>query len=132
GTGRAVQCGLDQVTASSGTVLVTYGDVPLLDPATLRDLVASHEEAGAAVTVLTARAPDPTGYGRILRSDDGAEVLGIVEHKDADADQRAVDEINSGIYAFDLEVLRDALGRVDTDNAQGEMYLTDVLSIARG
>ena len=131
GTGRAVQCGLEQVVATEGTVLVTYGDVPLLDPATLRGLVAAHEAAAAAVTVLSARVPDPTGYGRILRSEDGSEVLGIVEHKDADESQRAIDEINSGIYAFDLAVLRDALSRIGTDNAQGEMYLTDVLSIAR-
>lgn len=131
GTGRAVQCGLEQVTAGEGTVLVTYGDVPLLDPATLRELVAAHEAEGAAVTVLSARVPDPAGYGRILRSEDGSEVLGIVEHKDATDEQRAIDEINSGIYAFDLAVLRDALGRITTDNAQGEMYLTDVLSIAR-
>lgn len=131
GTGRAVQCGLEQVDATSGTVLVTYGDVPLLDAATLRELTAAHEESGAAVTVLTARIPDPTGYGRILRSADGSEVLGIVEHKDATAEQRKIDEVNSGIYAFDLAVLRDALGRIGTDNAQGEMYLTDVLAIAR-
>ena len=131
GTGRAVQCGLEQVAAGEGTVLVTYGDVPLLDPATLRELVAAHEAEGAAVTVLSARVPDPAGYGRILRSEDGSEVLGIVEHKDATDEQRAIDEINSGIYAFDLAVLRDALGRITTDNAQGEMYLTDVLSIAR-
>src|SRR5699024_8952018 len=120
GTGRAVQCGLEQVTAAEGTVLVTYGDVPLLDPATLRELVAAHEGAGAAATVLSARVPDPTGYGRILRSQDGTEA------------QRGIDEITSGIYACDLAVLRDALGRIGTDNAQGEMYLTDVLSIARG
>lgn len=131
GTGRAVQCGLGKVTATEGTVLVTYGDVPLLDPATLRGLVAAHEEAAAAVTVLTATVPDPTGYGRILRSEDGAEVLGIVEHKDATDTQREIVEINSGIYAFDLAVLRDALDRITTTNAQGEMYLTDVLSIAR-
>lgn len=131
GTGRAVQCGLEQVTATAGTVLVTYGDVPLLDAETLRELTAAHEESGAAVTVLTARIPDPTGYGRILRSSDGTEVLGIVEHKDATAEQREIDEVNSGIYAFDLAVLRDALGRIGTDNAQGEMYLTDVLAIAR-
>lgn len=133
GTGRAVQCGLEHVTAVEGTVLVTYGDVPLLDTATLSGLVAEHEGAGNAVTVLTARIPDPTGYGRILRGGDGtdAEVLGIIEHKDATEDQRAIDEVNSGIYAFDLAVLRSALDRITTDNAQGEMYLTDVLAIAR-
>lgn len=131
GTGRAVQCGLEQVTASGGTVLVTYGDVPLLDADTLRSLVAEHESTGSAVTVLTARLADATGYGRIVRSEDGNEVLGIVEHKDATEEQRAIDEVNSGIYAFDLDVLRSALGRITTDNAQGEMYLTDVLAIAR-
>lgn len=132
GTGRAVQCGLSQVTATSGTILVTYGDVPLLDSATLGRLVAEHEAASAAVTVLTARIADPTGYGRIIRSEDGQSVLGIVEHKDATEEQRAITEVNSGIYAFDATVLRSALERVTTDNAQGEMYLTDVLAIARG
>lgn len=131
GTGRAVQCGLSEVSATSGTILVTYGDVPLLDSGTLNRLVAEHEEAAAAVTVLTARIADPTGYGRIIRSADGESVLGIVEHKDATEEQRVITEVNSGIYAFDAAVLRSALERVTTDNAQGEMYLTDVLAIAR-
>ncbi|GAB2531553.1 bifunctional UDP-N-acetylglucosamine diphosphorylase/glucosamine-1-phosphate N-acetyltransferase GlmU [Brachybacterium huguangmaarense] len=131
GTGRAVRCGLESVTAQEGTVVVTYGDVPLLDAETLARLVADHEERGSAVTVLTARVGDPTGYGRIVRDASGAEVLGIVEHKDASDEQRRIDEVNSGIYAFDIAVLRDALTRIGTDNAQGEMYLTDVLAIAR-
>jgi bifunctional UDP-N-acetylglucosamine pyrophosphorylase/glucosamine-1-phosphate N-acetyltransferase len=130
GTGRAVQCGLAVLPDEPGTVVVTYGDVPLLAPDTLHDLVEAHERDGCAVTVLTAVADDPTGYGRVIRDADGA-VTAIVEHKDADDEQRAVPEINSGIYAFDAQVLRSALGRVSTDNAQGEMYLTDVLSIAR-
>lgn len=138
GTGRAVQCGLAALPAAAGapgggvdgTVVVTYGDVPLLAADTLRQLVAAHESAGAAVTVLTAVVDDPTGYGRVVR-DAAGEVAGIVEHKDADEAQRAVREINSGIYAFDGRVLHDALARVGTDNAQGEMYLTDVLAIAR-
>jgi len=130
GTGRAVRCGLDALPADPvGTVVVTYGDVPLLSGALLAELVAAHELAGAAVTVLTATVPDPTGYGRVLRDADG-RVTGIVEHRDASAAQRAVHEINSGIYAFDAKVLADALGRVRTDNAQGEVYLTDVLSVA--
>ncbi len=137
GTGRAVQCGLDALAAaragdrrSSGTVLVTYGDVPMLTGATLADLVAAHEDGGHAVTVITADVADPTGYGRVLR-DDAGHVAGIVEHKDADEAQRAITEINSGLYAFDAAVLVDALGRVGRDNAQGEMYLTDVLRLAR-
>ena len=130
GTGRAVQCGLSVLPELSGTVVVTYGDVPLLATETLTELVDAHERGGRAVTILTAVVDDPTGYGRVLRDGTGA-VTAIVEQKDADADQRAVREINSGIYAFDAAVLRSALGRVSTDNAQGEMYLTDVLAIAR-
>ncbi len=131
GTGRAVQCGLEQLTAETGTVLVTYGDVPLLESSTLDALVEAHEEQGASVSILTARIPDPTGYGRIVRSADGTQVEAIVEHKDASEEQRRIDEINSGICAFDLAFLREALTQVGTDNAQGEMYLTDVPGIAR-
>ena len=80
--------------------------------------------------MLTARVPDPTGYGRIIAGEDGT-VAGIVEHKDATPEQRQIDEINAGIYAFDAATLRDGLSRITTDNAQGELYLTDVLAIAR-
>jgi bifunctional UDP-N-acetylglucosamine pyrophosphorylase/glucosamine-1-phosphate N-acetyltransferase len=136
GTGRAVQCGLDVLTDArggeplSGTVLVTYGDVPMLTGDTLAALVDAHETGGHAATVITADVADPTGYGRVLRDAD-RHVTGVVEHKDADEAQRAVTEINSGLYAFDAAVLVDALGRVGRDNAQGEMYLTDVLRLAR-
>ncbi len=132
GTGRAVACGLAVLPPHlTGTVVVTYGDVPLLTGATLAELLAHHAATGAAVTVLTADVADPTGYGRVLRDESGS-VVGIVEHKDADGAQRLVREVNSGIYAFDAAVLVDALGRITPDNAQGEMYLTDVLAIARG
>lgn len=132
GTGRAVRCGLDVLPRDlSGTVVVTYGDVPLLETSTLAALVAAHRDAGNAVTVVTAEVDDPTGYGRVVRDADGA-VTEIVEHKDATPDQLAVREINSGIYAFDAAVLADALRRVRRDNAQGEVYLTDVLGIVRG
>ncbi len=130
GTGRAVQCGLAALPELDGTVVVTYGDVPLLRDDTLAALVAAHEESASAVTVLTAVVDDPTGYGRVLRDADG-QVAGIVEQKDADAEQLAVREINSGIYAFDARTLSAALSRVTTDNVQGEMYLTDVLAIVR-
>jgi bifunctional UDP-N-acetylglucosamine pyrophosphorylase/glucosamine-1-phosphate N-acetyltransferase len=130
GTGRAVQVALDALPDLAGTVLVTYGDVPLLGAEALTDVLADHERSGAAVTVVTAYVDDATGYGRVVRGVDGS-VERIVEHKDADADLRAVREINSGIYAFDGEVLRSALGRVTRDNAQGEMYLTDVVALAR-
>ncbi len=132
GTGRAVECGLDRLPGDlTGTILVTYGDVPLLAADTLIELVSEHEESGSAVSVITAELADPTGYGRVLRDGDGA-VAGIVEQKDATPDQLAITEINSGIYAFDAATLRSALARVGTDNAQGEKYLTDVLAIARG
>jgi len=131
GTGRATECGLDVLPADlEGTVLVTYGDVPLLTASTLVALHAAHTAAGSAVTVLTSVLADPTGYGRIVRDADGA-VAAIIEQKDATPQQGAITEVNSGIYAFDATVLRAALAEVTTDNAQGERYLTDVVAIAR-
>lgn len=131
GTGHAVSCALAELPEGlTGTVVVSYGDVPLLDTETLEALRAEHAKAGNAVTVLTAEVADPTGYGRIVRGADGS-VSAIVEHKDATPDQRAITEINSGVYAFDAAVLIDGLSRLSTDNAQGELYLTDVLGIAR-
>ncbi|WP_425572073.1 bifunctional UDP-N-acetylglucosamine diphosphorylase/glucosamine-1-phosphate N-acetyltransferase GlmU [Pedococcus ginsenosidimutans] len=130
GTGRATECALAVLPELEGTVLVTYGDVPLLAGETLLALLDEHARSDSAVTVITAHLADPTGYGRILRDEDGT-VAGIVEQKDASDEQRAITEINSGIYAFDAAVLRTALAQVGTDNAQGEKYLTDVLAIAR-
>lgn len=133
GTGHAVQCALDDVTLADfeGTVLVTTSDVPLLDAATLTALLDEHNrKPRAAVTVLTSTADNPHGYGRIVRNSDG-EVLRIVEEKDATADERRITEVNSGVYAFDAATLRHALTQLDTDNAQGELYLTDVIGIAR-
>ncbi|WP_431680080.1 bifunctional UDP-N-acetylglucosamine diphosphorylase/glucosamine-1-phosphate N-acetyltransferase GlmU [Kitasatospora sp. KL5] len=134
GTGHAVRTALEALTADGtvldGTVLVTTGDAPLLTGATLRALADAHTEQGNGVTVLTAVVPDADGYGRILRDDHGA-VAAIVEHKDATAEQRAVSEINSGVFAFDAKLLAEALGRLTTDNVQGEEYLTDTLEILR-
>ncbi|MEZ5084911.1 MAG: bifunctional UDP-N-acetylglucosamine diphosphorylase/glucosamine-1-phosphate N-acetyltransferase GlmU [Tessaracoccus sp.] len=128
GTGHAVQCGLHGLDDLTGDVVVTYADVPMLSGDTLRRLVAVHRARGNVVTVLTAEVEDATGYGRVLR--DGEKVTGIVEHKDATDEQRAVREINSGIYVFDAHLLREGLAQLSTDNAQGEMYLTDVLHYA--
>lgn len=133
GTGRAVEVGLlglDESARVEGTVLVTYGDVPLLRAETLRELIAEHEANRNAVTVLTTHIQNPGSYGRIVRSASG-EVTAIVEAKDATDQQLKITEINSGIYAFDAGVLRNSLTAVTTDNAQGEKYITDVLSIAR-
>jgi bifunctional UDP-N-acetylglucosamine pyrophosphorylase/glucosamine-1-phosphate N-acetyltransferase len=131
GTGRATECALDALPEGiEGTVLVTCGDVPLLATQTLRGLLEAHIASGSAATVITATLPNPSGYGRILRAADGS-VAGIVEQKDATEAQRAITEINSGLYAFDVAVLRAALSQVGTDNVQGEKYLTDVLGIVR-
>ena len=131
GTGHAVSCGLRALpTGLGGTLLVSYGDVPMLDTSTLRALQAEHADAGNAVTLLTAEIDDPRGYGRVLRDDKGG-VTAIVEQADASLDELAVTEVNSGVYAFDLDVLRDALAGLGTDNAHGELYLTDVVAIAR-
>lgn len=131
GTGRAVECGLAALPAElSGTIVVTYGDVPLLTSETLREVLAAHERASVAVTVVTSHIPDPTGYGRIVRDADGS-VARIVEQKDATDDERAITEVNSGIYAFEATLLTQALAGLGTDNAQGEKYLTDVVGIAR-
>jgi bifunctional UDP-N-acetylglucosamine pyrophosphorylase/glucosamine-1-phosphate N-acetyltransferase len=131
GTGRATECALDALPAElEGTVLVTCADVPLLTAETLCELVEAHAASGSAATVISATLPNPFGYGRILRAADGS-VAGIIEQKDATDAQREITEINSGLYAFDAVALRSALTQVGTDNAQGEKYLTDVLSIIR-
>ena len=150
GTGRAVQCALSVLDAAAqaattvdaapagqlpgpitGAVVVVAADVPLLDGATLGELLAAHTATGNAVTVLTTVVQDPTGYGRIVREPGTGDLLAVVEEKDADTDQRALTEINSSVYVFDAGALRTALGRLGRDNAQGEMYLTDVLALAR-
>ncbi|MFG3497865.1 bifunctional UDP-N-acetylglucosamine diphosphorylase/glucosamine-1-phosphate N-acetyltransferase GlmU [Streptomyces sp. NPDC047928] len=133
GTGHAVRMALEELgpDALAGTVVVVCGDTPLLSGGTLEALAATHAADGNAVTVLTAEVPDATGYGRIVRDAATGAVTAIVEHKDATDEQRAIGEINSGVFAFDGRLLADALGKVRTDNSQGEEYLTDVLGILR-
>ncbi|MFF5446948.1 bifunctional UDP-N-acetylglucosamine diphosphorylase/glucosamine-1-phosphate N-acetyltransferase GlmU [Streptomyces sp. NPDC012888] len=132
GTGHAVRMALEELGGTvDGTVVVVCGDTPLLTGHTLAKLVATHAADGNAVTVLTAEVPDSTGYGRIVRDAESGAVKAIVEHKDATDAQRAIREINSGVFAFDGALLADALGKVRTDNSQGEEYLTDVLGILR-
>jgi bifunctional UDP-N-acetylglucosamine pyrophosphorylase / glucosamine-1-phosphate N-acetyltransferase len=131
GTGHAVDCGLSALPADfAGTVVVTSGDVPLMDADTLAELITTHGAETAAATVMTTTLPDPTGYGRILRTQD-REVIGIVEEVDATRSQQAICEVNAGVYAFDIDVLRSALRRLRPHNAQQELYLTDVISIIR-
>ena len=128
GTGHATRVALEAAPDVDGTVLLLPGDTPLLRAETLRRLVEDHQSSGAVATLLTAVVSDPTGYGRVLRRSDGA-VLAIVEHRDATEEQRAVDEVNTSVYAFESGPLRDALSRLSTANAQGEEYLTDVVGL---
>lgn len=130
GTGHAVQVALGQMAHLDGDVIVTSGDVPMLTGETLAALLGEHRAQQAAVTVLTAEVPDPTGYGRILRDPDGM-VNGIVEHRDADEVQQQITEINSGIYVFDGGALRAALSELAPLNDQGELYLSDVPALVR-
>ena len=127
GTGHAVRVALDALPELSGSVLVVCGDTPLLTSQTLTDLITERESSSCAATVLTARLPEPFGYGRIVR-DEKDSVTGIVEERDASDEQRRIDEVNAGIYAFDATHLRTALAALTPNNSQGEQYLTDVVA----
>jgi bifunctional UDP-N-acetylglucosamine pyrophosphorylase/glucosamine-1-phosphate N-acetyltransferase len=131
GTGHAVLQAEPLIGGEDGTTLVLYADMPLLTDDTVRRLVDTHRRSGAAVTVLSAVVDDPTGYGRIVRDASG-RLAAIVEEKDCSESERAVREINTGVYCFDNRKLFAALRRVTNRNAQGEYYLTDVIGILRG
>ena len=137
GTGRAVQCALEQLSADDsnhaplgGAVLVVASDMPLLDTSTLHDLIDFHDRHGDAATVLTTTLDDPAGYGRIIRDAQG-QVLRIVEQRDANSSELAVHEVNTSVYVFDATVLEHVVSGLDADNAQHEIYLTDALEYAR-
>ncbi|MFO7983880.1 MAG: bifunctional UDP-N-acetylglucosamine diphosphorylase/glucosamine-1-phosphate N-acetyltransferase GlmU [Desulfuromonadales bacterium] len=129
GTGHALLCAESALRDFRGSVLLLCGDVPLIRPQTLSDLLECHRREKAAVTVLTARLDDPHGYGRIVR--DGDEVNRIVEEKDAGEAEKKITEINTGIYVFEAPFVFDALRDIGCDNAQGEYYLTDTIEMAR-
>ncbi|WP_077623897.1 bifunctional UDP-N-acetylglucosamine diphosphorylase/glucosamine-1-phosphate N-acetyltransferase GlmU [Sediminibacillus massiliensis] len=130
GTGHAVLQAEDLLENEEGTTIVVSGDTPLLTHKTLEALLNHHDKEGAKATVLTAEAPDPTGYGRVIRND-ADEVQRIVEQKDASKEELAVKEINTGTYCFDNKSLFETLKQVSNDNAQGEYYLPDVLEILK-
>lgn len=129
GTGHAVAQTETALRDFNGDVLVLCGDAPLLRTATLRRLLDAHRQHRAALTVLTTRLDNPTGYGRVVRNDQG-HVIGIVEERDATPSQKAVCEVNSGVYCLRAAFLFAALSGVGRNNAQGEQYLTDVVGLA--
>ncbi|HJK91379.1 MAG TPA: bifunctional UDP-N-acetylglucosamine diphosphorylase/glucosamine-1-phosphate N-acetyltransferase GlmU [Polyangiaceae bacterium LLY-WYZ-15_(1-7)] len=130
GTGHAVRCAVEaELQEGEGHAVVLYGDCPAIHPETLERLVAAAE--GFPFALITASLANPKGYGRILRNDAG-NVVGIREDKDCSAEERAIREVNPGLYAIELGFLREALGKLDANNAQGELYLTDLAEMAAG
>ncbi len=132
GTGHAVRVAMAALAEHGtprGTVVVLYGDTPLLQGSTVAALVEDHDAAGRAVTLLSGRVADPFGYGRVVRDDAGA-VAAVVEERDATEEERRITEVNSGVYAFDGAFLSDAVHRLTNDNAKQEYYLTDVVGLA--
>ncbi|GAM16385.1 bifunctional UDP-N-acetylglucosamine diphosphorylase/glucosamine-1-phosphate N-acetyltransferase GlmU [Mesobacillus selenatarsenatis] len=130
GTAHAVQQAGDMLADKEGVTIVVCGDTPLIKDGTMEALFKHHEETNAKATILTARAEDPTGYGRIVRNAEGF-VEKIVEHKDASEQERSINEINTGTYCFDNKMLFEAIQNVSNDNVQGEYYLPDVIEILK-
>ncbi|MBA1334634.1 MAG: N-acetylglucosamine-1-phosphate uridyltransferase / Glucosamine-1-phosphate N-acetyltransferase [Firmicutes bacterium] len=126
GTGHAVKVALPALSESCDTVIVLYGDTPLVRPSTIKALIAYHNKGGYGATVLTVKVSNPQGYGRIIR-DAGGHITGIVEERDATPEQKGIEEINSGIYCFDRRCLVEGIQSLRNDNAQGEYYLTDIV-----
>ena len=129
GTGHAVRCAKDFL-GNEGQTMILFGDTPLITAETLKRLREYHTENKNTVTVLSAMVEDPTGYGRIIRDADGNFVKSV-EHKDASEEERASHEINSGMYIFDTRELKEALEKIQPNNAQGEYYLPDTLTIIK-
>ena len=128
GTGHAVMQAADYIRDAQDTVVILNGDTPLIKAETIEKAIGYHKSNGNAVTVITAVFDDASGYGRIVRNEDGS-VRKIVEHKDATEEEKKINEINSGMYVFESAALCNALGKITTNNAQGEYYLTDTLEI---
>ncbi|MCH5138838.1 bifunctional UDP-N-acetylglucosamine diphosphorylase/glucosamine-1-phosphate N-acetyltransferase GlmU [Clostridiaceae bacterium UIB06] len=130
GTGHAVMCAKEFLSGKKGTVAIFTGDAPLITTETVRKLVDFHKNEAYKATILTSIVDSPSGYGRVIREKSG-EVLKIVEHKDCTEDELKVNEINAGMYCFDIENLLKSLDKLDNNNAQGEYYLTDVIGILK-
>jgi UDP-N-acetylglucosamine diphosphorylase/glucosamine-1-phosphate N-acetyltransferase len=128
GTGHAVLCALPQIPEHCDQVIILCGDVPLIQPETIAALVEDHLRARRDVSLLAVEMDNPSGYGRVLL-DDNRQISAIIEEADANADQKRIKLINSGIYCIDKAFLLQALPEIRPDNAQGELYLTDIMSI---
>ena len=130
GTGHAVKCAAEFLKGKKGTVLIFAGDAPLTKETTIKELIKYHEENNNSATLLSALVEDPTGYGRIIRDENG-QVLKIVEHKDCNEEELKANEMNAAMYCFDIEDLVNALEKISNDNVQGEYYLTDAIGIVK-
>ncbi|MGE5474269.1 MAG: bifunctional UDP-N-acetylglucosamine diphosphorylase/glucosamine-1-phosphate N-acetyltransferase GlmU [Ignavibacteriales bacterium] len=128
GTGHAVMQALPLIESKKGNTIIMCGDMPLINSKTIKEAVENHLKAKSAGTIITADFDNPTGYGRIVKDKSG-KVIKIIEEKDASPDERAIKEINSGLYCFDTALLIDAVGKIKNDNKQKEYYLTDVIEI---
>lgn len=129
GTGHAVLQAKEALSDFQGTVMILCGDVPLLKPSTLKAFWDSHRQGGTILTILTVVPPDPGGYGRIVKDEQGG-LRKIVEERDADKEEKRIEEINTGIYCVEASFLFEALGSIKSDNAQDEYYLTDIVAAA--
>ena len=129
GTGHAVWCALDQLPQAAAEILILCGDVPLLTAQTLKDLIKIHRKENRDLTLLTVKLETPTGYGRIIQDSRG-NVVKIVEEADATDSEKAIDIVNAGIYCVKKDFLKSSLSRIDSDNAQKELYLTDIIEVA--
>lgn len=132
GTGHAVLSSEQALTPYAGYTLVACGDAPLISKESFTDLIELHTQNGYVATVLSAKMETPTGYGRIIRSADDGSLLRIVEEKDANPEEKAVTEVNTGTYCFTTDELFGALKEIGNNNSQNEYYLTDVIKILRG
>ena len=131
GTGDAVKSAIPSMDLSSGSVLITYGDCPLITPETLRSLVELREKNGSALVISVMKKSNPFGYGRIVRDESG-KIVKNIEEKDCSETEKKIEECNAGFYCFDAKILQDTLSKISNDNAQGEYYLTDAIEILAG
>ncbi len=128
GTGHAVMMAKDFLSNHDGNVVILNGDAPFMPAETIKNSLEQHSNTGCAATVISAKVDDPAGYGRIVRDENG-NLKAIVEHKDADEETLKIDEVNSGAYWFDCQLLLSVLGRIQNNNKAGEYYLPDTIKL---